>query len=114
MPSIAICRSPVSDPCTRMLYCPSTFGTTVVPGMSSARAGVLRIATGIESSTSRLATNAAMLLTTSTTGDSAVTVSVSSTKPTCSSVFTDAVKLPSSTMLPRRTDLNPASVKATS
>ena len=50
---------------------------------------------------------------TSTAGDSAVTVSVSSTAPTCSSLFTVALKVPSRTMLPRRTDLNPASVKLT-
>jgi len=114
MPSIEITMSLVSDPCTRMLYWPSTNGVTVVPGISNARDGVLRIGTGIESSTSRLATNAVWLLTTSTTGASAVMVSVSSSRPTCISAFTDGVKLPSSTMLPRRTDLKPASEKVTS
>ena len=113
MPSIAIIRSLVSDPCTLMLYCPSTLNTTVVPGMSSARAGVLRIGVGIESSTSRFATNSVVFLTTSTIGDSAVTVSVSSIAPTWSSAFTVGVKVPSSTMPPRRTLLNPANVNAT-
>ena len=113
MPSIAITMSEVSDPCTRMLYWPSTNGVTVVPGMSSARDGVLRIGTGIASSTSRFATNAVVLLTRSTVGDSAVTVSVSSTEPTWSSALTVGVKLPSRMMLPRRTVLNPASVNAT-
>ena len=39
--------SEVLEPCTLMLYWPSTNGVTVVPGNSSARAGVLRIGVGI-------------------------------------------------------------------
>ena len=47
MPSMAITMSAVFEPCTLMLYWPSTNGVTVVPGSSSARAGVLRIGVGI-------------------------------------------------------------------
>src|SRR5262249_32488304 len=103
----------VDDPCTVRLYWPRTNGVTVVPGISSARAGVLRIGVGIESSTSRLATMVDWLLITSTAGVSPVTVSVSSTAPTDSSALTCAVKVPSRTMSVRLTVLKPASVKDT-
>ena len=96
-----------------MLYWPSTNGVTCVPGISSARAGVLRIGVGIASRMSRLATNDAVLLTTSTIGGVPVTVNCSSIAPICRSALTCAVKLPSSRMSTRRTVLKPLNVNDT-
>ena len=79
---MAITMSEVFEPCTLMLYWPSTNGVTVVPGSSSARAGVLRMGVGIESRMSRLATNCVRLLVTSTVGVAPVTVTDSSSAPT--------------------------------
>ncbi len=73
---MAIVKSEVDEPWLVRLYWPRTNGVTVVPGISSARAVVSRRVVGIASRTSRLATNVAWLLTRSTVGDSAVTVSV--------------------------------------
>ena len=113
-PSIAIVKSEVDDPWLVRLYCPSTNGVTVVPGMSSALAVVSRRVVGIASSTSRLATKVETLLITSTVGASAVTVSTSASEPTSSCALIVGVKFPCSAMLPRRTVLNPASVNVTS
>ena len=65
-----------------MLYWPRVRNVTVVPGMSAARAVEISPETGISSSASRLSTNATRLLMTSTVGEVAVTVSVSSIAPT--------------------------------
>ena len=93
MPSMAMTMSAVADPCTLMLYWPSTNGVTVVPGSSSARDGVLRIGVGIWSRMSRSTTNCAVLLLTSTVGVPE-TVIVSSSVPTCSCSLTGAAKVP--------------------
>src|SRR5215471_435112 len=81
--------------------------------MSAARIGVLRIVVGIESSVSRFSTNEVCVVMVSTVGDWALTVTVSSTAPTCNSAFTAAVKFPSRMMPARRTLLKPGSVKVT-
>ena len=99
--------SAVADPCTLMLYWPSTNGVTVVPGISSARAGVLRIGVGNGSRMSRSATNCAVLLMTSTVGGAAVTVIVSSSVPTCSSALTVAREGALNQDASRRTVLKP-------
>ncbi len=112
MPSTAITMSAVFEPCTLMLYCPSTKGVTVVPGRSNARAGVLRIGVGIWSRMSRSTTNCAVLLLTSTVGVPD-TVMVSSSVPTCICSLTGAENVPWIRMPSRRTVLNPVSVKVT-
>ncbi len=85
--------SEVFEPCTLMLYWPSTNGVTVVPGNNSALAGVLRIGVGIASRTSRSSTSCAVLLLTSTVGVPE-TVMVSSSEPTDNSALTGAEKVP--------------------
>ena len=97
-----------------MLVCPEPTAVTVVPGIRLARACRLRVEVGIASSMSRLTTTVCRLLLTSTTGDSPVTVTVSSSAPSCRSPLTGAVKLPSSRMPARRMVLNPDIVKVTS
>ena len=68
---------------------------------------------GSASITSRVMTVRDVIAWTSTTGDSAVTVIVSSTAPTFSSALTGAVKSDVSSMRSRLTVLNPGSVNVT-
>ena len=78
MPSTMTTWSLNLEPYTVIAVCPIRQRVTVVPGIRLARACRLRVAVGIASSISRLTTTAWRLLTTSTTGDSPVTVTVSS------------------------------------
>jgi hypothetical protein len=114
MPSMAITVSAEFDPCTLIVYWPSTKGVTAVPGSSNARNGVLRIGVGMASRISRLATNCERLFTTSTIGDSPVTVIDSSRVPTWSSPLICAVKAPCNTTPSRRTVRNPVRLNTTS
>ena len=68
---------------------------------------------GIESSMSRVMTVRVVMFCTSTTGDSAETVIVSSTAPTFISLLMAAVKSDVSSTLSRLTVLNPGSVNMT-
>ena len=68
---------------------------------------------GIASSTSRVITVRVVMFCTSTTGDSAETVIVSSSAPTFRSALIVAVKSDVSSMPSRLTTLKPGSVKVT-
>jgi hypothetical protein len=97
-----------------MLVWPEAPGVTVVPGIRLARAGTLRVAVGIESSMALLTTKVCRLPTTSTTGDSAATVTVSLRSPSSRATLIGAAKLPSRTIPVRRTVRNPLRAKLTS
>ncbi len=83
-----------------------------IPGMSVATSKWVR-PLGMASTTSLLRTRCWAALCTSTTGDSPVTVMVSSMAPTRMSALTVAVKDPVSSIFSRLTVLKPPRVKVT-
>ncbi|PYQ89696.1 MAG: hypothetical protein DMG03_01980 [Acidobacteria bacterium] len=85
---------------------------TLVPGIMIPTAWMLR-PVGIASSTSRVITVRVVMFCTSTTGDSAATVIVSSTAPIFISALIVAVKSEVNSTFSRFTTLKPGSVKVT-
>ncbi len=107
LPCAVICTSATAfDPPTSLVL------EVFTPGISSAMLKCVR-PDGMVSMTSLLMTCCCRTPWTSTTGDSPVTVIVSSSAPTRSSAFTLAVNEPASSMPSRRDVLKPGSVKVT-
>ena len=112
IPSFMVCESFQVEPCTAGQYCPSSIPVLRTPGMRRARAWKVRAA-GSTSIIARVATNWRRTCCTSTSGDSPVTVTVSSSAPTAMSAFTWMVESPMMTTPSRTKVLNPGSVKVT-
>ena len=104
------CRLP--EPPTSRDSAPPPPTEIAVPGIMMPIAWMLR-PVGIESSMSRVITVRVVMFWTSTTGDSAETVIVSSSAPTFMSALIIAVKSDVSSMPSRFTTLKPGSVKVT-
>ena len=113
MPSIAITMSAVDEPCTLMLYWPSTNGVTV--GAGQQQRARRRVANRRRDRIEDVAIDDELRGVVADVDRRAcpVTVMVSSSVPTCISALTGAVNVPWMMMPSRRTVLKPVSVNAT-